>query len=205
MIAAVLSGLLLAAGVSAVPPPAAPVVPADVPHVHVHDHVHVHAPPKSPWALDKTQKIIYGSSAVMVAPFVGALIDEARTRTMNWTTPTRGEVFTAGKTYQLRTENYGLASRMHLRTVDLFLLNERLDKALPFSIGTAPEHTVLKNVMRSWDQPTDSVAKMNWSVPATVPTGIYRIMYRSQWSLMSGGNVFESISPPFEIVNVSSV
>lgn len=141
-----------------------------------------------------------GLFAATTVPIVLAESVEWHERNMTFISPVEGDTFVVGQQVNLTTQNYGLASLYHLRTSELYLLNDKdLTLATPTPFKTFEEWSFLGKVDRNYGViPADSRGNMTWVVP-DVPDGIYRLKYVSGWSISREWAEFSAISPRFSI------
>ena len=97
---------------------------------------------------------------------------------------------------------FGLSSTFHLRTADIYLLNESFEKVA--KIGSEREFKVLHNLTHSAvGMPQKAVGFLDFTLPPSLPTGIYYIKYVSGWTLWRHESEFSALSPHFAIASIN--
>ena len=153
--------------------------------------------------LTKNPLLASSIAASATFPFLLAFIDGFRTRNMTFDYPNPETLYHAGKTYSLFMHTFGLASRMHLRTADIYLLNASFDKVA--LVASEKEFKVLHNLTRATlGMPQKGVGYLDFTLPSTIPSGIYYIKYVSGWSIWRHESRFESISSFFYIAGLEA-
>ena len=141
-------------------------------------------------------------AATASVPFLLAFIDGFRTRNISFDFPSPETVYHAGETYPLFMHTFGLASRMHLRTADLYLLNSSFDRVL--KIASEREFKVLHNVERSkLGVPGKGVGHLDFTLPSSLSSGVYYIKYVSGWTIWRKEGEFQAVTDGFVIAGAS--
>ena len=133
-------------------------------------------------------------------PLLLAFIDGFRPRNMTFDFPNSKGIYHTGQKYDLFMHTFGLASRFHLRTADLYLLNSNFQKVL--KIASESEFKVLKNLTRSKaGMPQTAIGTMQFKIPTNISDGYYYIKYVSGWTIWRHESKFSAISNVFGITN----
>ena len=140
-------------------------------------------------------------AATATFPFLLAFIDGFRTRNMTFNFPNPGGnvVYHANHSYSLFMHSFGLASRLHLRTADLYLLDVNFQKV----IKIASEKELHKVERSKWGIPQKGIGYLDFKIPSSIQTGFYYVKYVSGWTLWRHESGFEAISDVFVIAGMS--
>ena len=67
-------------------------------------------------------------SSLISMPFMLAFMDGFRTRNMTFDFPKKNQIVSPGEDVELYMNTFGLSSRFHLRTAELYILNATFDR-----------------------------------------------------------------------------
>ena len=140
--------------------------------------------------------IASAATGLVSVPFALAFIDGFRTRNVTFEFPKENQTIVGGRSYDLYMHTFGLSSRFHLRTADLYLLNSTFDRVA--QVGSEREFKVITNVSFAHHVlPRAGFGYLNWTAPKDLPTGRYYLKYVSGWTLWRHEGKFSAISAPF--------
>ncbi|KAI9142433.1 hypothetical protein BKA69DRAFT_1124105 [Paraphysoderma sedebokerense] len=156
-----------------------------------------------------TSAVAVGTGVVTVAsvPWLLAVVDDMKVKTLNFTAPKANENVVRGKKFTLKMDTFGLSSFWHLRTSELWLEQELQDGSFK-QYNSEPvikthEADLIKNLKRATLTNMAREGKMEheWEVPKGIKAGRYRLKYVSRWTVHPNVSRFEGFSQVFNIVD----